>query len=176
MKFDIIVIGGGHAGIEAAYIAAKKLKVLLVTNNIDLIGQMSCNPSIGGVAKGNIVREIDALGGLMAKVIDKAGIHFKMLNTSKGTAVWGNRAQADKVLYRTIIREELEKCPNVYFLQGMVKRINVENGSVKSIIMDSKKIDAKAIILCAGTFLNGIAHIGLNSFPPEEPVNRHQLN
>ena len=98
MNFDIIIVGGGHAGIEAANIAAKKnLKVLLITNHLDLIGQMSCNPAIGGIAKGNIVREIDALGGIMGRIIDRAGIHFKMLNTSKGVAVWGNRAQADKV-------------------------------------------------------------------------------
>ena len=119
MRFDIIVIGGGHAGIEAAHIATKKgLSVMMITSHIDLIGQMSCNPSIGGVAKGNIAREIDALGGLMGKIIDCAGIHFKMLNRSKGSAVWGNRAQADKVVYRKVARKLLEECKNLTLFQG----------------------------------------------------------
>lgn len=167
MKFDVIVIGGGHAGIEAAYAPTKrKLKVLLITSHLDLIGQMSCNPSIGGIAKGNIVREIDAMGGLMAKIIDKAGIHFRMLNKSNGPAVWGNRAQADKVKYRRISKKELEKCTNISFLQGMVFNIIVENNKCSGVIMDTgEKIYSKTVILCAGTFLNGIAHIGLDSFP-----------
>ncbi len=167
MKFDVIVIGGGHAGIEAAYICGKrKLSVLLITSNIDLIGHMSCNPSIGGIAKGNIVREIDALGGVMGKVIDKAGIHFKMLNNTKGMAVWGNRAQADKRLYRLYTRMYLERCEKGCFLQGMVEKINEKNGKVSSVLLNSgEEIQTDAIILCMGTFLNGIAHIGLNSFP-----------
>ncbi len=138
MKFDIIVIGGGHAGVEAANIPTKKkLKVLLITSHLDLIGQMSCNPAIGGIAKGNIVREIDALGGLMAKIIDRAGIHFRMLNQSKGPAVWGNRAQADKVKYRKEIKKELEKNNLISFLQGMVTEILVENGKCIGVKMDS---------------------------------------
>jgi tRNA uridine 5-carboxymethylaminomethyl modification enzyme len=167
MKFDIIVIGGGHAGIEAAHIATKKgLSVLMITSNIDLIGQMSCNPSIGGVAKGNIAKEIDALGGLMGKIIDCAGIHFKMLNRSKGTAVWGNRAQADKVVYRKVARKILEECKNLTLFQGVVKRITSDNRKVTGVILDSGvEIKSGAVILAAGTFLNGIAHIGLNSFP-----------
>ncbi len=167
MNFDVIVIGGGHAGIEAAYAPNKKnLKVLFITSHLDLIGQMSCNPSIGGIAKGNIVREIDAMGGLMAKVIDKAGIHFRMLNKSNGPAVWGNRAQADKVKYRKLVKKEIEKCKNISFLQGMVYNIIVESNKCCGVIMDSgEKIYSKAVILCTGTFLNGIAHIGLDSFP-----------
>ena len=166
MNFDIIVVGGGHAGIEATYIAAqKRLKVLLVTNNLDSIGQMSCNPSIGGIAKGNLVREIDALGGLMGKLIDKAGIHFRMLNMSKGAAVWGNRAQADKILYRKYARSELEKCKTVFFLQGMVKRILVKKEKAFGIEIDSgEKIYACCIILATGTFLNGVIYIGTESF------------
>lgn len=167
MKTDIIVIGGGHAGIEATNIAAKKgLQVLLITGNIDLIGHMSCNPSIGGIAKGNIVKEIDALGGLMGKIIDKSGIHFRMLNTSKGSAVWGNRAQADKIAYRRIARAYLEQNGKISFLQGLVKRLIVEGDKVTGVILDSgEKIFTKALIIATGTFLNGIIHIGLNSFP-----------
>ncbi len=167
MKIDIIIIGGGHAGIEAAYICAKrKLSVLLITSHLDLIGQMSCNPSIGGIAKGNIVREIDSLGGIMGKLIDKSGIHFKMLNKTKGMAVWGNRAQADKHLYRKIARMSLEKCGSIFLLQGLVEKIKEKNGKVHSVVLNSgEEIHACAIILCMGTFLNGIAHIGLTSFP-----------
>ena len=167
MVYDILVVGGGHAGIEAAYIASKKhLKILLVTNNLDFIGQMSCNPAIGGIAKGNIVREIDALGGLMGRLIDKTGVHFRMLNKSKGAAVWGNRAQADKILYRICARKELEKSGTVFLLQGMVKRILVKKEQVCGVEMDSgEKIGARSVILAMGTFLNGVIHIGMNSFP-----------
>lgn len=167
MKFDIIVIGGGHAGIEAANIAAKKnLKILLITNHLDLIGQMSCNPAIGGIAKGNIVREIDALGGVMGGLIDKAGIHFKMLNKSKGVAVWGNRAQADKGVYRNLARKTLENQPTLFMLQGMVKRLLITSDSVCGVEMDSgEKIDSRSVIIAAGTFLDGVVHIGLNSHP-----------
>jgi tRNA uridine 5-carboxymethylaminomethyl modification enzyme len=166
MKFDIIVVGGGHAGIEAAHICAKrKLSVLMITAHIDLIGQMSCNPSIGGIAKGNIVREVDALGGLMGKLIDCAGIHFKMLNQTKGMAVWGNRAQADKLLYRKKARNFLEEQSTLSILQGWVERIVVTGEKVSAVILDSgEEIKTEAVILCMGTFLNGKGHIGLNSF------------
>jgi tRNA uridine 5-carboxymethylaminomethyl modification enzyme len=166
MKFDVIVIGGGHAGIEAVCTAAtKNLSVLLITNHLDLIGQMSCNPSIGGIAKGNIVREIDALGGVMAALIDRAGIHFRMLNTSKGAAVWGNRAQADKSAYRRLARKHLEN-KNINLLQGMVIGIGTQKDCVSHVVLDSgEKIDAGAVILAMGTFLNGVAHIGMNSYP-----------
>lgn len=166
MKFDIVVIGGGHAGIESAYIAAKKnLKILLITNHLDLIGQMSCNPSIGGIAKGNIVREIDALGGLMGELIDNCGIHFKMLNKSKGSAVWGNRAQADKEKYRKLARKRLEDNKNLFLLQSIVKRILVKNNSISHVELETgEKIKTKAVIVAAGTFLNGIIHIGLYSY------------
>jgi tRNA uridine 5-carboxymethylaminomethyl modification enzyme len=166
MKFDIVVVGGGHAGIEAAYIASKKrMMVLLITNNLDFIGQMSCNPAIGGLAKGNIVREIDALGGLMGRMIDRTGIHFKMLNKSKGVAVWGNRAQADKVQYRILARKLLEKQETISLLQGMVQRILIKGYETCGIEMDSgEKINARCVILAMGTFLDGVIHIGLNSF------------
>jgi tRNA uridine 5-carboxymethylaminomethyl modification enzyme len=168
MHFDIIVIGGGHAGIEAAFIASKKpLSILLITSHIDLIGQMSCNPAIGGIAKGTIVREIDALGGIMGKIADRAGIHFRMLNQSKGMAVWGPRAQADKKAYRFWARKFLEQQANISILQGMVVEIRADDmGNVESVVMDSgEEIHAKAVVITAGTFLNGTAHIGLNSFP-----------
>jgi tRNA uridine 5-carboxymethylaminomethyl modification enzyme len=166
MKFDVVVVGGGHAGIEASYICAKlKFSVLLITSHMDLIGQMSCNPAIGGIAKGNIVREIDALGGLMGKIIDQAGIHYKMLNQTKGIAVWGNRAQADKKKYRKIAKMYLESLDQIHFLQGMVERIKEKNGKVFSLILNSgEEIECEAVVLCMGTFLNGIGHIGLNSF------------
>ena len=167
MQIDVIVVGGGHAGIEAANICArKKLSVLLITTNIDMIGQMSCNPAIGGIAKGNIVREVDALGGIMGRAADFAGIHFKMLNNSKGAAVWGNRAQADKKIYRTIVRAMLEKQPTLSMLQGAVIEIKTDGKVVSGVVLDGGiTINARAIVLCMGTFLNGVGHIGLNSFP-----------
>jgi tRNA uridine 5-carboxymethylaminomethyl modification enzyme len=166
MNFDIVIIGGGHAGIEAAYIASKKdLSILLIANNLDLIGQMSCNPSIGGIAKGNIVREIDALGGIMGKLIDSTGIHFKMLNQTKGTAVWGNRAQADKVKYREKASQELLNRKNIFLHQGLVTKLNQNSGKIKSVVLNSgEEIETKAVIIATGTFLNGIVHIGLTSY------------
>ena len=167
MKTDIIVVGGGHAGIEAANSAAKSgLSVMLITGNVDLIGQMSCNPAIGGIAKGNIAREVDALGGLMGKITDKAGIQFRMLNMSKGVAVWGPRAQADKSIYRTLCRKFLEDQENVSLFQDMVTGIIVKEGRVCGVRTESgQKIEAVAVVLAMGTFLNGLAHIGMESFP-----------
>ncbi|MDG5814268.1 tRNA uridine-5-carboxymethylaminomethyl(34) synthesis enzyme MnmG [Chitinispirillales bacterium ANBcel5] len=166
MNYDIAVIGGGHAGIEAANICAQKeLQVVLITTHLDLIGQMSCNPAIGGIAKGNIVREVDALGGLMGRVIDKAGIHFRMLNQTKGSAVWGPRAQADKNLYKKYVRKEIDKNKKISLYQGMVTEIITEGGLVKAIKLDSTQvIQTRAVIVATGTFLNGRAHIGLESF------------
>ena len=165
MKTDIIVVGGGHAGIEAANSASKKgLSVLLITTNIDNIGYASCNPAIGGISKGNIVREIDAFGGLMGRVTDRAGIQFRLLNRSKGVAVWGPRAQIDKHLYVKYIREELDKIENVSFYQNMVVDLVVESNIVTGVITASgEKIFASAVILTMGTYLNGLAHVGMNS-------------
>ena len=164
MEFDIIVIGAGHAGAEAATTAAKlKKHVLLITGNVEFIGEMSCNPAIGGVAKGNIVREIDALGGIMASAADHAGIQFRMLNKSKGAAVWGPRCQTDRFLYRQFIREHLQNLENVTILQDMVGEILTdENGACGIITESGLKIKSKAIIITAGTFLNGVAHIAEN--------------
>lgn len=167
MKFDIIVVGGGHAGIEAAHICAKRgPRVLLVSSHLDLIGQMSCNPAIGGIAKGNIVREVDALGGLMGKITDRTGIHFKMLNKTKGMAVWGNRAQVDKKKYRILARNFLEELASMSLMQGFVCGIKTKGNKISSIVMESgEEIGCTCMILTMGTFLNGVAHIGLSSFP-----------
>lgn len=167
MNYDIVVVGGGHAGVEAAWAAAaKSLNVLLITSHIDLIGQMSCNPAIGGIAKGTIVREIDALGGLMGRAIDYAGIHFKMLNSAKGIAVWGNRAQADKLLYRQIVRTMVDSKHNLMLYQGFVTALMANDNSIDGVIVDSgERIFCKAVVLAMGTFLNGVGHIGQSSFP-----------
>jgi tRNA uridine 5-carboxymethylaminomethyl modification enzyme len=140
--------------------------VLLVTGHADLIGLMPCNPAIGGIAKGNIVREIDAMGGLMGSLIDRAGIHFRMLNSAKGSAVWGPRAQADRVLYKNLVRKELENCPNIAILQAMVTKIGVSGGRIASVTLDNGEIiDTEAVIVAAGTFLNGVIHVGLTAYP-----------
>ena len=152
---------------EAANIAARMgASVLMITSHIDLVGQMSCNPAIGGVAKGNLVREVDALGGLMGKVIDRAGIHFRMLNRSKGMAVWGNRAQADKIEYRRVMRVLLDENERLNILQEMVCGIDVKAGCACGVkISCGEHIGAGAVVIAAGTFMNGLAHVGLETFP-----------
>jgi tRNA uridine 5-carboxymethylaminomethyl modification enzyme len=166
-EFDVIVIGGGHAGCEAAYVCSKAgLKTLLLTMSLDTIGQMSCNPAIGGVAKGQIVREIDVLGGIMAKVADKTAIHFKMLNTSKGPAVWSPRAQCDRTLYRIVMKQELEQQKNLLIKQEEVIKIVVNDKKVCGVITKHENLyKTKYVIVATGTFLNGLIHIGLKSFP-----------
>jgi tRNA uridine 5-carboxymethylaminomethyl modification enzyme len=163
---DIVVIGGGHAGIEAAHAAARAgVNATLITAHIDMIGQMSCNPAIGGIAKGTIAREVDALGGIMGRVIDRAGIHFHMLNMSKGAAVWGNRAQADKAMYRRVCRELLEERPRISLYQGMVARVISDDRGVAGVVLETgEMIRSKAVIVATGTFLNGRGHIGHVSF------------
>ncbi|MCX7988230.1 MAG: tRNA uridine-5-carboxymethylaminomethyl(34) synthesis enzyme MnmG, partial [Thermodesulfovibrio sp.] len=164
--FDIIVVGAGHAGCEAAAACAKLgLNTALFTIYLDTIAQLSCNPAIGGLAKGHLVREIDALGGIMAKVTDMAGIQFRMLNRSKGPAVWSLRAQADRILYNVCMRKLLEDIKNLSIKQAMVDEIVVENGRVKGIITSLGVFyGAKAVIITPGTFLNGLIHIGLDCF------------
>ncbi len=163
--FDIIVIGGGHAGIEAASASARMgCRVALVTMDINKIGLMSCNPAIGGLAKGQLVREIDALGGEMGKIADESGIHFKMLNTSKGPAVWSPRAQTDRQYYAKVALERLRQIPNLEIITGMVIDLQVKNGKANGVVMDhGRLLSTKSVILTAGTFLNGIIYIGLNS-------------
>ncbi|GAQ94888.1 tRNA uridine 5-carboxymethylaminomethyl modification enzyme [Thermodesulfovibrio aggregans] len=164
--FDIIVIGAGHAGCEAAHACAKMgFATALFTIYLDTIAQLSCNPAIGGLAKGHLVREIDALGGIMAKVTDMAGIQFRMLNRSKGPAVWSLRAQADRILYNVYMRKLLEATENLFIKQAMVEEIVVENGKVKGVITSLGVFyGARAVIVTPGTFLNGLIHIGLDSF------------
>jgi len=164
--FDVIVIGAGHAGCEAASSAARLgAETALVTINLDLIGQMSCNPAIGGIAKGHIVREIDALGGIMGRVIDRTGIQFRLLNRSRGPAVQSPRAQADRALYRTEMRHVLEATPNLNLRQGVVVRLLVENGSVVGVEMqDTRRFGAKAVVVATGTFLNGKIHTGRRNY------------
>jgi len=164
--FDVVVIGAGHAGCEAAHAAAQLgAKTAVVTFNIDLVAQMSCNPAIGGIAKGHLVREIDALGGLMGRVIDRTGIQFRMLNRSRGPAVQAPRAQADRGLYRQQMRRELESIPNLFLRQGEIVEILVEDGRVIGVeLMDGRTLRAEAVITTTGTFLNGLIHIGEKRF------------
>lgn len=165
-KFDVIVVGGGHAGTEAALAAARVgVKTLLLTHNIETLGQMSCNPAIGGIGKGHLVKEIDALGGLMARAIDQAGIQFRILNASKGPAVRATRAQADRVLYKNAVRNVLENTPNLTIFQQAVDDLIVENDQVAGVITQmGLKFQARSVVLTVGTFLGGRIHIGLENF------------
>lgn len=166
-EFDVIVIGAGHAGCEAAHAASKLgVKTAIVTFNLDLIAQMSCNPAIGGIAKGHLVRELDALGGLMGRVIDETGIQFRMLNRSRGPAVQAPRAQADRALYRHQMRAELERIENLYLRQGEVVELLVDEGRIAGVeLMDGRLLRGQAVIVTTGTFLNGLIHIGERRFP-----------
>jgi tRNA uridine 5-carboxymethylaminomethyl modification enzyme len=165
--YDVVVVGAGHAGCEAALASARLgLSTCLLTMNLDNIAQMSCNPAIGGLAKGHLVREIDALGGEMAKVTDKAGIQFRMLNTSKGPAVWSLRAQADRLLYKVTMRKVIESQENLDIKQAIIEKIIVEDKKVKGVLTSIGAFyEAKAVIITTGTFLKGLIHIGLENFP-----------
>ena len=179
--FDVIVVGGGHAGTEAALAAARMgQRTLLLTHNIETLGQMSCNPAIGGIGKGHLVKEIDALGGLMARAIDRAGIQFRILNASKGPAVRATRAQADRVLYRQAVRNVLENTPNLTLFQQAVDDLLVEQDRVVGVVTQmGLKFQARAVVLTVGTFLGGRIHIGLSNYeggragdPPANALSR----
>lgn len=156
------MIGAGHAGCEAARACARiGMKTALITMNIDLIAQMSCNPAVGGIAKGHLVREVDALGGVMGEVTDAVGIQFRLLNTSRGPAVWSPRAQCDKKRYRIRMREVLEQEPNLRIMQAEVAGLSIANGEVGGVsLRDGRELRVGAVIVTTGTFLNGLAHIG----------------
>ena len=164
--FDVIVVGAGHAGCEAASAAARLgASTALLTLNLDLIGQMSCNPAIGGIGKGHLVREIDALGGIMGRVIDRTGIQFRLLNRSRGPAVQAPRAQADRALYRVEMRRTLEATPNLTLRQGLVTTLVVEGSRVQGVeLQDLRRIGASSVVIATGTFLNGRIHTGRQSY------------
>ncbi len=165
-QYQVIVVGAGHAGCEAAHACARLgLKTAMVTMNIDLIAQMSCNPAIGGIAKGHLVREIDALGGIMGQVTDAVGIQFRLLNTSRGPAVWSPRAQCDKKQYRLRMRELLEKELNLRIVQAEVAQLTISDGRVRGVdLRDGRHLAAEAVVVTTGTFLNGLAHVGEQKF------------
>src|SRR5579875_2171959 len=188
-QYDVAVVGAGHAGCEAAMAAARMgMKTALITMNMDLIAQMSCNPAVGGVAKGHLVREVDALGGVMGEVADAVGIQFRLLNTSRGPAVWSPRAQCDKQQYRVKMREVLESQPNLYIKQAEVIDILFEQGQPAGgpykpdvgmcgeqdgqsprasgiRLRDGRIIRARATVITTGTFLNGLIHCGEERYP-----------
>jgi len=165
-KYDVIVVGGGHAGCEASYCAAKMgANVLLVTMNMQTIGQMSCNPAMGGVAKGQIVREIDALGGGSAVITDKSMIQFRMLNKSKGPAMWSPRVQSDRMLFAQYWRELLEETKGLNMFQDMVTGLLVSDGTVSGVKTAlGLTFEAQTVVLTSGTFMNGLIHVGDQNF------------
>src|SRR4026209_2490669 len=167
-RYDVIVIGAGHAGAEAAALSSRMgARTLLLTQNLETIGQMSCNPAIGGIAKGTVVREVDALGGVMGRATDLARIQFRMLNRSKGPAVWSPRAQCDRGLYRRAVRAVLERQPNLEFAQGTVAQFRVSGACIDGVVtLDGRVYSGRAVVLTAGTFLRGRIHLGLETQVP----------
>jgi tRNA uridine 5-carboxymethylaminomethyl modification enzyme len=165
-EFDVIVVGGGHAGTEAALASARMgAKTLLLSHNIETLGQMSCNPSIGGIGKGHLVKEVDALGGAMALATDESGIQFRILNSSKGPAVRATRAQADRILYKAAIRRMLENQPNLWLFQQAVDDLMVEGDRVVGACTQAGiQFRSRTVVLTAGTFLDGKIHVGLNNY------------
>src|SRR5689334_315673 len=179
-QFEVVVVGAGHAGCEAAMASARMgMKTALYTLNVDLIAQMSCNPAVGGIAKGHLVREVDALGGIMGEITDAVGIQFRLLNTSRGPAVWSPRAQCDKQAYRLKMREVLESQPNLKIKQAEVAELIVEGTQHSAVssqleahrrclgirLRDGRTVGASAVIVTTGTFLNGLIHCGEQQYP-----------
>src|ERR1700693_4773585 len=161
-RFEVIVVGGGHAGTEAALASARMGRsTLLLTHSIETLGQMSCNPSVGGIGKGHLVKEIDALGGAMALATDEAGIQFRILNSSKGPAVQATRAQADRLLYKQAIRSRLENQPNLTLFQQAVDDLTLNAERVTGVVTQlGVRLEADAVVLTTGTFLSGLIHVG----------------
>jgi tRNA uridine 5-carboxymethylaminomethyl modification enzyme len=162
---DVLVVGGGHAGIEAAMAAARLgCSVIMMTMDADKIGQMSCNPAIGGTAKGHVVREIDAMGGVMARLIDRTGIQFRMLNRSKGPAIWSPRAQADRAAYRDAARTTIEAEPGIRIITDTVSDLIVDDGTLVGVVGEKTgSISCTTAVLAVGTFLRGLMHTGSDS-------------
>src|ERR1700741_4754859 len=166
VEFDVIVVGGGHAGPEGALAASRAgCRTILLTHSVETLGQMSCNPSIGGIGKGHLVKEIDALGGVMAAATDESGIQFRILNSSKGPAVRATRAQADRILYKQAIRHRLENQPNLWLFQQAVDDLMLEGDRVVGAVTQvGIRFRGRAVVLTAGTFLDGKIHVGLNNY------------
>ncbi|SVE12544.1 uncharacterized protein METZ01_LOCUS465398, partial [marine metagenome] len=177
-NFNIVIVGGGHAGVESALAVSRLgVPVTLVTMDPLAIGRMSCNPAIGGLGKGHLVQEIDALGGIMGIAADYAGIQFKMLNTSKGRAVWSLRAQVDKKRYSNFIKKYINSCENITILMDEVVDFNVDNNKLCSVNLRSgASLNTKALIVCSGTFLNGLIHIGRENYPAGRYGEKASLN
>ena len=166
-KYDVAVIGGGHAGVEAAAVASRYgVNVVLITHDASKIGEMSCNPAIGGIGKSHLAKEVDALGGLMARAADKSGIHYRVLNSTKGQAVRATRVQTDRDLYKIAMQELISSSKNLKILEGSVEDINIKNSKITSVILESgEEIFVGSVVLTTGTFLGGVMHTGLEQSP-----------